>query len=122
MSDLAVNQRWIRKNKNVKVRICYTTKDDTVFFEYIGNNHMRSMGLDQFLNEFVDLKELLDEITEGSKWVNRHHDYTVFITEVRSRSGTVYYRYQDEPKHYCYGNNIGNFRDIFKPELREARG
>ena len=114
-------ERWVRKNKNVQVRICPTNKKDSVFFEDCLNGHSKSMSLDKFLNEFIDLDKAVMKIHEDTRWINKHHDYPIVITEVRRIAAMIYYRYEHENKHYCYSENVGKFLQMFKPELTEGQ-
>lgn len=116
--------RWVRKNKNVQV-VC------SVFDEHrdtsnhnvrllFRNGHVRHMQEQQFLDEFINLDELLVEITEGTRWVNIEHSYSIQVSDVRVRMGVVFYRINDVVEEHSHGGvDIQRFKDMFKPDLSE---
>lgn len=113
--------RWIRKNKNVQV-VCSVfdehrdTSNHTVRLLF-RNGHVRHMQEQQFLDEFINLDELLAEITEGTRWVNIEHGYSIQVSDVRIRMGVVFYRIDDVAEEYSHGGvDIQRFKDMFKPE------
>lgn len=121
MSDIKAGQIWIRHNRNVQVRIWHDVTGDSVFFSYRGNNHDKTMGKDEFLRKFVELQPLLDEITEGSKWIGKFHGHSAKVIEVSKRSGIVYYTHENIANAYPkYGIEIGGFKAFFEPDLSEA--
>lgn len=118
MSVIKAGQIWIRKNKNVKVRVWHEPKNGKVFFEYRGNNHSRSMDFNKFLSEFVCMDSLLD-ITQGSEWVSRKDNYLsgthkVFVVdEVRLNQGLVIYNIKNGLGNGRFQIEIGRFKDKF---------
>lgn len=118
MSNVEAGQVWIRRNKNVMVRVLHETRNNEVFFEYKGNRHYRSMNLDQFLREFVCIESLVD-ITEGSEWITRKDNYLskthkVFvINEVRLKQGLVIYNIKNGLGNGRFQIEIGRFKDKF---------
>lgn len=118
MSNVEAGQVWIRRNKNVRVRVWHEPRTNEVFFEYKGNGHSRSMNLDQFLREFVCIESLVD-ITEGSEWVSRKDNYLsrtqkVFVVdEVRPKQGLVIYNIKNGLGNGRFQIEIGRFKDKF---------
>jgi len=111
--------RWIRKGKNVQVRVGENSKEKVVVF--FRNGHVRYINRKQFLDEFINLDELLAEITEGTRWVNIEHGYSIQVSDVRLRAAAVMYRIDDVAEEYSYGGvDIQRFKDMFKPDLSEA--
>lgn len=115
---------WIRKNKNVQV-VCSAldehraTSNHTVRLLF-RNGHYRYMQEAQFLDEFINLDELLAEITEGTRWVNIEHGYSIQVSDVRVRMGVVFYRIDDVAEEYSYGGvDIQRFKNMFNPDLSE---
>ena len=116
---------WIRNNKNVQVR-CYGVRKNrqgvdmvTVVFR---NSHTRFIEVGQFLREFINLDDLLAEITKGSKWIAISSGHTICVTDVRARSGIVFYRIEDVPKEYSYGGtDIFRFKKSFRPHAGEVK-
>lgn len=114
--------RWIRKNKNVQV-LCSAldehrdTSNHTVRLLF-RNGHVRHMQEQQFLDEFINLDELLAEITEGTRWVNIEHGYSIRVSDVRLRAAAVMYRIDGVAEEYSYGGvDIQRFKKMFKPEI-----
>lgn len=118
MSNVEAGQVWIRRNKNVRVRVWHKPRNNEVFFEYKGNRHSRSMNLDQFLREFVCIESLVD-ITEGSEWVSGKDNYLsrthkVFVVdEVRLKQGLVIYNIKNGLGNGRFQIEIGRFKDKF---------
>lgn len=116
--------RWIRKNKNVQV-VCSAfdehrdTSNHTVRLLF-RNGHVRHMQEQKFLDEFINLDELLAEITEGTRWVNIEHGYSIQVSNVRVRAAAVMYRIDGVAEEYSHGGvDIQRFKDMFKPDLSE---
>lgn len=57
---------WIRKNKNVQVRVGEKTKEKVVVF--FRNSHVRYIDRKQFLKELINLDDLLIEIIIVKNW------------------------------------------------------
>lgn len=113
--------RWIRKNKNVQVvRSAFDEHRDTsnhTFRLLFRNGHVRHMQEQQFLDEFINLDELLAEITEGTRWVNIEHGYSIQVSNVRVRAAAVMYRIDGVAEEYSHGGvDIQRFKNMFKPE------
>lgn len=107
--------RWIRKNKNVQVRVGENSKEKAVVF--FRNGHVRYIDRNQFLDEFINLDDLLAEITEVARWVNIEHGYSIQVSDVRLRAAAVMYRIDDVAEEYSYGGvDIHRFKKMFKPE------
>ena len=114
----------MRKNKNVQVRCLQSTMQPdgterlTIYFR---NGHVKHMSANKFLDEFINLDELLEEITQGSRWVTISTKHKIQVTEVRIRLGAVFYTIEGVPKEYSHGGSkIFDFKNHFKPELSEA--
>lgn len=99
MSDLA--GRWIRKNKNVQVRVGENIKEKAVVF--FRNGHVRYIDRKQFLDEFMSLDELLAQIPDDSNWLHIEHGYPICISNIRQRAATVVYRIKNVEESYSYG-------------------
>ena len=118
MRNIEAGQIWIRRNKNVRVRVWREPRNNEVFFEYKGNRHSRSMNLDQFLREFVCIESLVD-ITEGSEWISRKDNYLskahkVFVVcDVREKQGLVIYNIKNGLGNGRFQIEIGRFKDKF---------
>ncbi|MDP4545860.1 hypothetical protein Q8P09_12320 [Psychrobacter faecalis] len=118
MRNIKAGQIWIRRNKNVRVRVWREPRNNEVFFEYKGNCHSRSMNLDQFLREFVCIESLVD-ITEGSEWISRKDNYLskahkVFVVcDVREKQGLVIYNIKNGLGNGRFQIEIGRFKDKF---------
>lgn len=118
MRNIEAGQIWIRRNKNVRVRVWREPRNNEVFFEYKGNRHSRSMNLYQFLREFVCIESLVD-ITEGSEWISRKDNYLskahkVFVVcDVREKQGLVIYNIKNGLGNGRFQIEIGRFKDKF---------
>lgn len=118
MSKVKAGQIWIRKNKNVRVRVWHEPRNNEVFFEYKGNRHSRSMDLNQFFREFVCIESLVD-ITEGSEWVSRRDNYlskthNVFVVcDIQEKRGLVIYKIKNQVGNGRFQIEIGRFKDKF---------
>ena len=118
MRNIEAGQIWIRRNKNVRVRVWREPRNNEVFFEYKGNRHSRSMNLDQFLREFVCIESLVD-ITEGSEWISRKDNYLskahkVFVVcDVWEKQGLVIYNIKNGLGNGRFQIEIGRFKDKF---------
>ena len=118
MRNIEAGQIWIRRNKNVRVRVWREPRNNEVFFEYKGNRHSRSMNLDQFLREFVCIESLVD-ITEGSEWISRKDNYLskahkVFVVcDVWEKQGLVAYNIKNGLGNGRFQIEIGRFKDKF---------
>lgn len=118
MRNIEAGQIWIRRNKNVRVRVWREPRNNEVFFEYKGNRHSRSMNLDQFLREFVCIESLVD-ITEGSEWISRKDNYLskahkVFVVcDVWEKQGLVTYNIKNGLGNGRFQIEIGRFKDKF---------
>lgn len=109
---------WIRNDRNVQVK-CHGkggwTDDPERITVSFKNGHVRFYKEDQFLSEFINLDELLAEITKGSQWDAIEGDYKITVTEVRVRAGIVHYRVDgNPPEWFNQGVYIWNFKKVFK--------
>lgn len=110
---------WIRKNKNVQVRVGENSKEKAVVF--FRNGHVRYIDRKQFLDEFISLDDLLAEITENSRWVTISSKHKIRVTDIRLRMGVVFYRIEGVPEEYSHGGiDIQKFKGHFKPDLSEV--
>ena len=112
---------WIRRNKNVQVK-CHNSRvmaDGTELLTIcFRNGHVKSMFVNQLLEEFINFDDLLSEITEGSRWVDTSTKIQIEIDEVKVRAAAVFYTIEGVPKEYSKaGMNIQNFKSHFKPVL-----
>lgn len=110
---------WIRKNKNVQVRclVNFNTDDERRILVCFRNGHQKYMSKEQLLSEFINLDELLAEITEGTRWVNIEHGYSIQVSNVRVRAAAVMYRIDGVAEEYSHGGvDIQRFKNMFKPE------
>lgn len=113
--------QWIRKNKNVQVRCSaldeYRDITNHTVRLLFRNGHVRHMQEQQFLDEFINLDELLAEITEGTRWINIEHGYSIQVSDVRVRAAAVMYRIDGVAEEYSHGGvDIQRFKNMFKPE------
>ncbi len=117
--DIEAGQVWIRKDKNVQVRIWQTPTGDSVYFEYKGNRHSRTMSINDFLNEFVSLDSLAD-VTKGSKWVAKKDTYLgsvdrfFTVVDVLLREGRITYNQGDSVSRSQFQISMGAFKDKFE--------
>lgn len=123
-NGLDINQKWIKKGKNVQVCISSIERNNHeiigVAFKYLGNKHTRKMNIEQFLSEFVELQPLIDEITKDSQWVSIHHNYKIYIYGIRVEQGIIIYRHKGSGEvRWSSRINIGQFKDVFRP-VKEA--
>lgn len=117
---LDINQRWLKKNKNVQVCISGINQHNHeiigVVFKYLGNKHTRKMNIEQFLSEFVELQPLIDEITEVKEWESINHNYKIYIYGIRVEKGIITYRHKGSDKNRWLSHiNIGQFKYVFRP-------
>lgn len=110
---------WIRRNKNVQVRVGENSKEQAVVF--FRNGHVRYIDRKQFLDEFVSLDDLLAEITKDSRWIAMSSKHKIRVTDIRLRMGVVFYRIDGVPEEYSHaGIDIQKFKEQFKPDLSEV--
>lgn len=118
--DIQAGQVWIRKDKNVQVRIWQNPTGDSVYFEYKGNRHSRTMSIKDFLNEFVSLDSLSD-VTKGTKWIAKKDRYLgntdkfFTVVDVLFREGRITYNRGDSASRSHFQINMGAFKDKFEP-------
>lgn len=110
---------WIRRDKNVQVRVGENSKEKAVVF--FRNGHVRYIDRKQFLDEFISLDDLLAEITEDSKWITISSKHRICVTDIRLRMGVVFYRVSGVPEEHSFaGIDIQRFKEHFKPDLSEV--
>lgn len=123
-NSLDINQRWIRKNKNVQVCISSIERNKCeiigVGLKYLGNKHTRKMNIEQFLTDFVELQPLIDEIKEIKEWESINHNYKIYIYSIWVEQGIIIYRHKGSGEiRWSSRINIGQFKDVFRP-VKEA--
>ncbi|OLF37210.1 hypothetical protein BTW00_03685 [Psychrobacter sp. C 20.9] len=115
---------FIRKNKNVQVRCLgpgHCRNDPERLTIKFLNGHTKYMSQKQFFNEFINLDDLLAEITEGSQWESIGSRHTIRVTDIKVRTGRVLFRIDGVPKEYSFSStDIFRFKDLFLP-VREAK-
>lgn len=119
-NGLDINQRWIRKNKNVQVFISSIERNNHeilgVVFKYLGNKHTRKMNIEQFLTDFVELQPLIDEIKEVKEWESINHNYKIYVYSIWVEQGIIIYRHKGSGEiRWSSRISIGRFKDIFRP-------
>ena len=112
---------WIRKNKNVQVRCHWSVrqKDGTELLTIIfRNGHVKHMKPSQLLEGFINLDDLLTEITKDSRWVCLSTKLKIQVKKINVRLGIVHFDIEGVPKEYSHSNvSIQSFKNLFQPEL-----
>lgn len=115
---------FIRKNKNVQVKSLgagHCRNDPERLTIKFLNGHTKYMSQKQFFEEFINLDDLLAEITKGSQWESIGSHHQIHITDIKIRIGRVLFRIDGVPKEYSFSStDIFRFKDYFIP-VREAK-
>lgn len=115
---------FIRKNKNVQVRSLgagHCRNDPERLTIKFLNGHTKYMNQKQFFDEFINLDDLLAEITESSQWEAIGSRHKIHVTDIKVRIGRVLFRIDGVPKEYSVSStDIFRFKDLFIP-VREAK-